>query len=158
MNVPLSAQRGLSLIELVIAIVVIGIAVTGIVAAFSKVSSSSVDPMLQEQAIAIAEAYLEEISLRPFVDPDTATVCPAPEAARSLYDNICDYNGLSDVGARDQTGTAIASLSQFTVTVAVVNAALNGVPAADSLRIDVRVNHSSGHGVSTYLSGYRTRE
>ena len=152
MNVPLSAQRGLSLIELVIAIVVIGVAVTGIVAAFSRVSSTSVDPMLQEQAIAIAEAYLEEISLRPFVDPDTATVCPAPEAARSLYDNICDYNGLSDVGARDQTGTAIAELGGYNVAVSVTNANLNGNAAKRSA---VTVSYDGDPDFIFPLTAYR---
>ena len=158
MNKPPRFECGLSLIELIISIVIISIAITTIVATFSRVSLSSVDPMLQEQAIAVAEAYMEEITLKPFLDPDTLTVCPAPEGARSNYDNVCDYNGLNDVGVRDQTGGApISGLEQFTVNVTVQNSALNGVPAASSLRIDIRVSHTSQRGGTAFLTGYRTQ-
>lgn len=151
-------EGGLSLIELIVSVVIISIAITTIVATFSRVSLSSVDPMLQEQAIAIAEAYMEEITLKPFLDPDTLAVCPAPEGSRSLYDNVCDYNGLNDVGVRDQAGgVPITGLEQFTVNVSVQNSALNGVPAASSLRIDIRVSHTSERGSTAYLTGYRTQ-
>ena len=55
-----------------------------------------------------AEAYLEEILLRDYLDPDTSSVCPAPEATRDLYDNVCDYALLDDAGARSQDGTPVA--------------------------------------------------
>ena len=158
MNKPPRFECGLSLIELIISIVIISIAITTIVATFSRVSLSSVDPMLQEQAIAVAEAYMEEITLKPFLDPDTLTACPVPEGARSLYDNVCDYDGLNDVGVRDQTGGApIPGLEQFTVRATVQNSALNGVPAANSLRIDIRVSHTSERGGTAFLTGYRTQ-
>jgi MSHA pilin protein MshD len=156
-----SHQSGFSLIELVISIVIIGIAVTGILSVMNITTRHSADPMIQQQALAIAEAYLEEIELRAFCDPSDPSLpgacsnpCPGAEAARDLYDNVCDYNGLSDSGARDQTGTAVTGLEDYTIDVTVTPEALSGIGVSNSLRIDVRVQHSNL--VDITLSGYRT--
>ena len=57
-------QSGVTLIELVIAIVIIAIAATAILGTFATTVGQSADPMIRHQAVAIAEAYLEEISLK----------------------------------------------------------------------------------------------
>lgn len=150
-------QRGVTLVELVISIVVIGVAVAGVLAMYKQAVGRSADPMLQEQAVAIAEAYMEEITLKSFLDPDTGTVCPAHEASRANYDNVCDYKGLSDTGARDQSGGApIAGLEQYNVQVSVSNVALNGVPSTQALQVDVQVTHSATASVNVRLTGFRT--
>jgi len=149
------ARAGLTLIELVISIAVLAIALGGALLAIDQTTVRSADPMIQHQASAVAEATLEEILLKSFLDPDTGTVCPAPEASRGLYDNVCDYAGLDDSGARDQAGAAVTGLENYRVRVAVDTAAilntLTGSP--DVLRIDVRVNH--GSRVDLTLSGYQ---
>ena len=155
---PLDAARtqgGLTLIELVISIAVLGIALGGALLAVDHTTVRSADPLLQHQASAVAEAYLEEILLKSFLDPDVGTVCPASEANRGLYDNVCDYAGLDDSGARDQEGAAVTGLSSYRVRVTVDTAAtLNTLTgSADVLRVDVRVNH--GSRVDLTLSGYQ---
>jgi len=151
------ARSGLTLIELVISIAIFGIALGGALLAVNHTTVHSADPMIQHQASAIAEAYLEEILLRKFLDPDSGSVCPAPEGARDLYDNVCDYAGLDDSGARDQSGSAVTGLESYRVRVSVdTTATLNGLTgSADVLRVDVRVNH--GSRVDLTLSGYQTR-
>jgi MSHA pilin protein MshD len=115
-------------------------------------TAASADPMLRHQASAIAEAYLEEIVLRSFSDPDGVD----GEGSRAAFDDLDDYDGLTDVGARDQFGNAIAGLDAYTVSVTVSNSsALPSVPAGDALRVDVLV--SRGAGINLVLSGYRTR-
>ncbi len=141
------AQRGVTLIELVISIVIIAIAVSAVLGVLSLIAKGSAQAMIRNQAVAIATAYLEEIRLKQF----TANGVPA---SRSLYDDISDYNGLVDVGARDQFGNPIAGLSQYTVTVTVGAGVLGAVPAASVRRIDVNVQHPDG--VNFTLSGYRT--
>ena len=47
------------------------------------------------------------------------------------------------------------ALAAYTVTVSVTNVALDAVPSADSLRVDVRVNHAAIGDIQ--LSGFRTR-
>jgi MSHA pilin protein MshD len=144
-------QSGVTLIELIISIVVIAIAIGGVLGVLSASVGRSADAMVMSQAVAVAEAYLEEITLRSFDDPDGVD----PEANRIDFDDVDDYDGLVDVGARDQFGVAIASLSQYTVAVTVVqSAALTGVPA-DTKRVDVSVTYAPN--VTVALSAYKTR-
>jgi MSHA pilin protein MshD len=76
-------QRGLSLIELIVTIVVIGAAVAGVLGAFAMATRSSADPMIQKQALAIAEAVMEEVQLMPFTycDPDDDNAAIATDTA-----------------------------------------------------------------------------
>ena len=157
----LRSQAGLTLIELIIAMTVIAISVSGIVQIFAGIVRYSGDPMQRQQANAISEAYLEEIMLQQYLDPDLATVCPPNEGARDLYDNVCDYDGLNDNGARDQTGAVIPGLASYQVQVNVdqTTATLVGVSATlnnsnDVLRIDVTVTPPLGD--SFVVSAYRT--
>jgi MSHA pilin protein MshD len=145
-------ERGATLIELVISIVVIAIAASAVLGVLSASVGRSADAMVLSQAVAIAEAYLEEISRKPFLDPDGVD----GEAARPAFDDVDDYHGLVDNGARDQFGSALAPLSQYTVTVAVTpSTALAGVPQVDAERIDVRVTYPGNGAVA--LTGYKTR-
>lgn len=148
----MSAQSGVTLIELVISIVIVAIAASAVLGVLSRSAGRSADAMIMAQAVSIAEAYLEEISLKAYADPDGVD----GEAARADFDDVDDYNGLVDTGARNQFGAAIAALSRYTVSVTVgSSAALSSVPSGDALRIDVRVTYSPN--VTVALSGYRTR-
>ncbi len=149
---PRPAQGGVTLVELLVSIVIVAIAAGTILGLLATTTGASADPMLRHQASAVAEAYLEEILLRPFDDPDGID----GEASRAAFDDLDDYDGLIDAGARDQFGNAIGGLGSYTVAVSVVpSAALPGVPAGDALRVDVTV--SRGSDINLLLSGYRTR-
>lgn len=141
-------QRGVTLVELIMTIVIVGVAVAGILVVFTNTIVKSADPMIQHQAIAIAEAYMEEILLRPFTPgPGTGT--------RADYDDIFDYDGLSGAPA-DQFGTPLG-LAGYTVTVSVAASPAEGlgaIPGADVARINVTVTHTSG--VNMTLTSYRT--
>ncbi len=150
-----ASQRGVTLIELIIAIVVISVALTGVLLVINYTTARSADALLEHQAVAIAEAYLEEITLKNYADPDSGVVCGTGEASRALYDNVCDFNGLSDSGARDQFGNLIAGLESYLVVVTVVPQGLGGITSADALRIEVSVTDSAGNSLN--LAGYRTR-
>ncbi len=151
-------QRGATLIELVISMVIIGIAVVGVLKVMEVTTRHSADPMIQHQAVAIAEAYLEEILTKEFDDPEAETgTCEEglPSAARGVYDDVNDYGCISganaDVGARDQFGTPISGLGAYTVEVTVTATPLDTIA---SKRIEVRVTHSNL--VDITLTGYRT--
>jgi len=138
--------RGFTLVELVIAMVVISIALSGVLMVMNYTTAHSADPMIQHQAVAIAEAYLEEILLKPYADPDGVD----GEGSRALFDDVDDYDGLSDAGARDQSGAAIAGLGTYTVNVSVQPATVNGVAM---LRAQVSVGMPGGG--TMVLTGYR---
>ena len=143
-------QQGVTLIELVIAITVVAIGVTSILGALAASSSHSADAMVQQQAVSVAQAYLDEILQRWVVDPfGTPAV-----GGRANWNTVDAYNGLADVGAHDQFGNAIAALSTYNVAVAVVpSGALGGIGAAAVRRVDVTVSHAPN--VTVTLSGYR---
>ena len=148
-------QQGVTLVELVVAIVVIGIGIAGIMLVIDRTTRASGDPIIGQQAMAVGEAYLEEIFLKNFEDPVSETGgAEADETTRPLYDDVDDYHGLSDAGARDQNDNPIAGLAQYNVDVTVADVALAGIPATDVRRVDVRV--TGAFGVDLTLTGYRT--
>ena len=144
-------HQGFTLIELIVAITVVAIAATTLLGTIAAVTSRSADSMMQQQAIAIAQAYLDEIEQRWVVDPNGT---PA-NTGRGSWDLVDQYNGLTDVGAHDQFGNAIAALSAYTVAVSVAQStALTGIAGTAARRIDVTVTASPN--VRVTLSGYRT--
>ncbi|HXF66696.1 MAG TPA: type II secretion system protein [Burkholderiales bacterium] len=169
---------GLSLVEQIVFIVVVGAAVAGVLAALNLTARGSADPMIQKQALAIAEAVLEEIQLQPFTycDPDDANAATAlnpagcattpeaigPEAgetrssATTPFDNVNDYDGFTMTGMTDIAGAAVAGLDGYAVSVSVAGQALGAVPAAESLLITVTVTAPVAN-VSVALHGYRIR-
>lgn len=76
---PQSSERGISLIELILFIVIMGVALGGILAVMNRVTNRSVDTLLRKQALAVAESLLEEVELMPFTycDPDDPTAASA---------------------------------------------------------------------------------
>lgn len=78
----MSKQRGISLIELIMFIVIVSVALAGILLVMNVTTRGSADPLIHKQALAIAESMLEEIELMPFTfcDPDdpTASTATAP--------------------------------------------------------------------------------
>ena len=144
-------QRGVTLVELIVAITIVAIAATTILTTMATVASRSADAMVQQQAIAIGQAYLDEILQRWVVDPNGTP----PNTGRGSWDLVDQYNGLSDTGAKDQFGNPIGALSTYNVNVSVVSsAALTGIPGSAARRIDVTVTRAPN--VSVILSGYRT--
>lgn len=152
----MTEHGGLTLVELIVAMLVISIALAGVLLATAYTTRHSADPVVRHQATAIAEAYLEEITLKDYRDPDDGNLCPAPEAERAFYDNICDYSGLSDDGAVDQNGNAISGLENYAVSVTVSSPEQPFGPAGatvNGLKIAVTVIDPAGE--SLILSGYR---
>ncbi len=148
----IQSQSGVTLIELLVSIVIVSVAASAIIGVLAMTTQSSADPMIRHQAAAIAEAYLQEILLKPITDPDGVD----GEAGRANFDDLDDYDGLADAAARDQFGNLIAGLGAYSVAVSVnASSALPSVPLADAVRVDVTV--SRGADINFTLSGYRTR-
>jgi MSHA pilin protein MshD len=146
--------RGMTLMELILAIVVISVGLTGVLVAFNQAVRGSADPMIRKQMLAIAEEMMEEITLKPFA---VGAAVPPAGCARNTHDDVLDYNGYTTAGAGvcNIDGTAIPSLTTYNVRVAVTAQAMpNGIVAANALRIEVTVTHG---GETLTLVGYRTR-
>ncbi len=153
-KVPYTKVKGTTLVELVISIVVLSIAVVGVLSALGKITGRSADPMIREQSIAIAEAYLEEVSLSQFTPGSGCPLVPGA-GGRANYSHICHYDGLADSGAVNQNGSGISGLENYNVAIAVSNSGnLGGLASAVTLRIDVNVTGPTNETFT--LSGYRT--
>ncbi len=142
---PPCRMKGFSLVELVITIVVIAIALTAVFLALDTAAGSSANPMAETQAIAIGQAYLEEIQSKSYAP----LPCPTP-CSRSTYNDVDDYNGLSNTGAQNQFGQPIPGLSDYTIQVTVAPVTLNGAPAKL-----ISVNVTRGNLTDITLSSYR---
>jgi MSHA pilin protein MshD len=120
-------QLGVTLIELIVFIVIVSVAITGVLKALQVANRDSVDPLVRKQAMSIAESLLQEIEQQPFTfcDPDDANAAtaistagcatsqdkggaaltspsPATESRYSNtnpFDNVADYGGFSMPGA-----------------------------------------------------------
>jgi MSHA pilin protein MshD len=175
-----SRQRGLSLIETVIFIVVLGIGIAGLAVLYNQLTLASVDPLVRKQAVAIASSLMEEIQLRPFTfcDPDDAAVFTAmapgdcttqegigPEGPETRYgptffDNVSDYAGPPDMigSILDITGATITGLSGYSAQVRIATAGGDfpaAIPPDEALRITVTVTGPANTQV--VLQGYRLR-
>jgi MSHA pilin protein MshD len=142
-------QRGMTLIEMVVAIVVIGVGLAGVLLAFSTTVRGSAEPIVQRQMAVIAEEMIEEIMLKPYAAQ--AHVAPAA-CARDTYNDLADYNGYATSGQICTIdGTPMPLLSGYSVAVSVTAGTLGGVGAAR--RIVVTVSHGQQ---SLRLSAWRT--
>lgn len=122
-----NTQRGISLVELIMFIVIVSIALAGILLVMNVTTRGSADPLVHKQALAIAESLLEEVELMPFTicDPDDPNAASAVSAAdctggaggpndesklplgpetgetrystTTPYDNVSDYSGFDSV-------------------------------------------------------------
>jgi len=147
-----SRSAGVSLVELVVFIVLVGVAMAGVFAAFNTITAASSDPEVRKQMVAIAESLMEEIELRPLA-------CSAGCSASRPFDSVSAYNGLSMIGITDITNVAVTGLGGYSASVTVTPTALgsgaNTIPNTASLLITIAVSHPSS-GASLTLEGYRT--
>jgi MSHA pilin protein MshD len=140
---------GFTLIELVVAITIISAVSITMLGVMSASAGRSGDAMVATQSILVAKAYLQEIQSQAYADP----LMPDGEVSRVNFDDVDDYNGLTDVGARDASGNAIAGLAGYQVDVTVTAGAW-GAPSVPAKLITVRVTDPMSR--VTVLTGYRT--
>ncbi|MES3021155.1 MAG: prepilin-type N-terminal cleavage/methylation domain-containing protein [Pseudomonadota bacterium] len=112
-------ERGLTLIELIIFIVVIGIGVLGLMIVFELTSSPAADPLQRKQALLIAEGLLEEVELARFTychpdDPAAETAadadgCSIPEAVGPRAGELRPFYNVNDYVASFNTATSFTA-------------------------------------------------
>jgi MSHA pilin protein MshD len=134
-----SAERGATLIELVVAIVIITMAAGTIIGLIATMSRASAEAMTHSQSANVANAYMSEILSQP-------------------YSVVPSYDGRSDYGAQDRLGNPIPNTAGYRVDVFVTAARLgtppNSIPAARSRRIQIRVTDPMGDEL--WLTGFKT--
>ncbi len=172
-------QRGISLVELIMFIVIVSTALAGILLVMNQVTGHSADTLIRKQALAIAESLLEEVELMPFTycDPNDAsavsaintagcansqdvTIGPVPVgevrgSTTNPFDNVADYGGYTMNNITDLAGNTYTG---YNASVAMNRAGTAFAGVADNgavLRITVTVTAPDNSQV--VLDGYRTR-
>jgi MSHA pilin protein MshD len=148
-------QRGISLIELIIFIVVISVALTGILLVMNQVTAHSADPLIHKQAMAVAESLLEEIELQDFISQSGVTNAVTAGNRASEYHIVNDYkNFKTTAGIVDMNNVAVSGLGSYNASVAITDEALNGIASGSAVRITVTVTDPQNNTIA--IDGYRT--
>ncbi len=156
-------QRGATLIEVVLFIVILSVALGAILNLMAHVAGRSGDPVVLRQSIAVAESLLEEIMAQPYTTQDLDGVSDAigPEtgetrdSATTPFDHVNDYHGLTLTGISMPDGTAISGLEKYNASVTVQSAALDNIASSDGLLVHVTV--TGPDAIPVTLSGYRAK-
>lgn len=111
-------QHGMTLVELIITIVIIGIAAAALFSAMASITARSADPMLQQQSLFIAETYLERLQVQPYGELSAIPIEPPKGLDGELIDELKTYRVEVTV-MPSQLGPATAQVDakQITVTV-----------------------------------------
>lgn len=131
-------SRGFTLVEMIIAMVIISAGLAGLLAAFNTGVVGSADPMVHKQMLSVAEEMMEEILLKPYaVASGTRSGCDRRNA-----NDIFDYADYSE-SVCTIDGTAVAELAGYTVAVNVDGSASLGTLAAGVTKITVTVTRGA---------------
>ena len=152
-------MKGFTLVELIIAIAIAGIVISGVVVTSAELVKRTADPMLAVHRLHIAQAYLEEIEAQDFKLPGAGCIAPAD---RQDYTKICHYDVLNNTPVTDQFGNVPTGLDNYTVSVDVSSAVTGDSKLGPSggpfvLNEDtalVKLTVTSPDGSVTILSGY----
>lgn len=172
------AQRGITLVEQIMFIIIVSVGVIGLVSALNPMIRRSADPMQTKQLMAIAESILGEVLHQPFnwCDPEdsaattaiayadcanpqnAAAPVPAGEirsgGAGAAFDNVGDYAGWGMTDVSDVAGGNV--MPGFNVAVAIANSGTAFGLADNTAALSVTVTVTRGTD-SYALTGYRFR-
>ncbi|THC46538.1 prepilin-type N-terminal cleavage/methylation domain-containing protein [Massilia sp. Mn16-1_5] len=150
-------QRGVTLVELIMFIVIVSIALAGILQVMRMTTANSADPLRRKQALLIAEALLEEVRQAGFTycDPRSGNAAEAQKSADCElaegwgneggkpylrpYDNVNDYAGAAatataafdnDSGALTDALGRPLNLAGYSASVSIVPDALGDIAAS----------------------------
>lgn len=144
-------QSGVTLVELIVAMVIIGVAVAGVTQVFNLGATSSVNPVLTKQLRAVAEGLMDEIQRQPFAA--SANAAPSATCSRNTYNDIFDYNNYNPGKVCTINGEAITGLAGITVSVTVAATDTLGIDNADACLITITA--TQGTNIFT-LRGWRS--
>lgn len=135
-------QIGFTLIELIIALVILSVAAAAMAAIVAITTRGSAGPVIQTQALYIAEGYLEEALLKAYDNPD-GVIGPC-NVTRDLWDSVQDYSCLNAGEApTDQQGNADPALAAYQVSMT-VDAPTTALGGANTRALQVRVLRNDG--------------
>lgn len=170
-------ERGITLIELIVFVVVVSVGVVAMVSVLNPMIRASSDPMRTKQMVAIAEGLLNEIIHQPFTwcdpdDPAASTAqsyagCASPQNTGTFtagesrlagtFDNVSDYGGYTMANVSDVSGSNVMNGYTASVAIAQVGNAMGLADNTAALSVTVTVQSNAGGADDFSLVGYRFR-
>lgn len=146
------ARAGFTLIEALVASVILGFAITAIAAALMAGARQNSASVQYTVAVNLAQSLLDEILARPFSDPQApSSFSLGPdtgEFARERFDNVDDYDGYAEPsgGLKSPNGTVLddPTLTGFSRSVSAAYVYLPGQDkggAPTFIRVEVTVEY-----------------
>lgn len=159
--------RGATLVELVMTIVIISIAISGVVGAFALITGRSADPLNQTRAVALAQVYMDEILSRKYDESTPVGGVPKHDGCTILteendrrdFDDVDDYHDLSDQPPENAEGIPLdaTAYDSFSVSISVQCAGDEvGLADDDAKRIDIAITDPSNqtYRFTAYRANY----
>ncbi len=148
-------QKGVSLFEMLAAMLMLAIAVIGVLQTVSNTTRQTSSTVAMEEATMIARSYVDEILHKQYV---SVSSCGALPGSRIDYDT-CHYDGLTDGEPEDANGVALSSktalgssiisLENYKVTVSVEDSSAwdtdYSITSANLQKITVTVDNADNY-------------
>jgi len=163
--------NGFTLIELIIVILVLSLALTGVTIAINETVKQSSKPLVQTRAMELAQTYLDEILNKRFDELSGQGGTPRCDSSdnaaqtcsnslgneesnnRQLFDDVDDFNGLND-SPPVTANSSLVNYSSYRVQVSVAYAGGDlGLSSRGAKRITVSVTTPLGNVIP--VSAYR---
>ncbi len=115
-------QRGFTLIDLILTIVIVALAVPPMMALFIQATSQGTFGVSMTRANHLASTLYEEIRAKPGDengDAASTTLGPDTGENRATYDDVDDYHGLDESPPQDSQASTIAGFTAFRQQVSV---------------------------------------
>lgn len=144
--------KGVTLVELVIAIAIISVSLFSILSIFKLSVTNSSDPMVKKQSVLIAEGLMEEVLSKSFSKPTGGFSGAITTANRGMFDTVTDYNGLTINGISNILGSSVSGLGNYSASISVVAQGFGTINSANSYLVTINV---TGQGSTFTLKSYR---
>ncbi|WP_111640422.1 type IV pilus modification PilV family protein [Marinimicrobium alkaliphilum] len=144
-------QKGVTLVELIVFIVVVAVALGALVGVYTQAVTRSVDPLVQVRLLEMAQSKLDEVMAAPYDGATPAGGIPACGSA-ALNANACANTG--GVSAFDGEVETLYGNYQRSVSVAFAGDELNLANNQAAKRVTVVA--TAPNGTSVTLAVYRS--
>jgi MSHA pilin protein MshD len=115
-------ERGFTLIDLILVIIIVAIAIPPMLALFIQMVSGSTFGVTVSRANALASTLREEIQSKKWDEsapPPSLILGPETGESRAIFDDVDDFDGLDESPPRDSQGAILAGFTGFRQQVSV---------------------------------------